>query len=78
MSNIELPKYPAGAGPAMVHRLRTRREETATARAALSRELSKLEDQAAVTFAELDAREATRQRLAGFAQEQREANRRAR
>ncbi|MFM9920604.1 hypothetical protein [Lacisediminihabitans sp. H27-G8] len=75
---MELPKYPAGAGPAIGHRLRQRRQETAAARADLSYELAKLEDQAATTFADLDAREATRQRLTGLAREQREVNRGAR
>jgi hypothetical protein len=75
---IELPPYPKGAGPAIGYRLRERRQQAASAREELAHELSRLETQAAITFEELDARDATRQRLAALARDQREQNRRSR
>ena len=73
---IELPKYPASAGPAMARRLRERREQSAMAAEDLQRELRKLEDTAGDVLADMDARATTRQRLADLARSKKEINRR--
>lgn len=67
--DVQLPKYPASAGPAAAKRANTLRERSAAARAALQRELDRTVEAFDRAFEVADRQRTVRDRIAEAARE---------
>ena len=79
MTNLNLPPYPSRwGGKTQAEYLRQTREKSAAAAKELDNEIARLEDAAADSLADQDARQATRDRLKRLAEGQRTIDRKER